>query len=182
MWCLTSLFILGQKNLSCNNTDVLSIPNVSCHHEKLLRLVLYVLWVTLIVSHFNHGFSTLFFCTGSCLRLISFIKQHVSDIHVAAVCLGGHRLSLAGLMVLKGIDFFIFLLFFHQRVLKWCSIVTNGLQIWSIAPLGFAIGHLDDVGAFTIQDLSHCTGLPLQRSCFLLIWEEFYLLLDLENT
>ena len=55
-------------------------------------------------------------------------------------CLERHTFHLGGLMVLKGIGFGLFLLFFHWMVLKWSAIIANGLQMCSISPVDSAIG------------------------------------------
>ena len=84
-------------------------------------------------------------------------------------------------MVLKGIVFGLFLLLFHQMVLKGTAIVTYGLQMSSILSVDFAIGDLDHVGTSTIQDFSHCASHPFQGACPLFIGEELDLLLNLEG-
>ena len=70
---------------------------------------------------------------------VSLIKQHKSGIHIACILLERHKFHLAGLKVLKGIVFELFLLFFHQMVLKGGAIVTYGLQMGSISPVDSAI-------------------------------------------
>ena len=62
-----------------------------------------------------------------------FIKHHGSGVHVADFLLKGHGFGLAGLMVLKGIVFGLFLPFFHHwMVLKGGAIMTYGLQVSSV--------------------------------------------------
>ena len=48
-------------------------------------------------------------------------------------------------MVLKGIVFELFLLFFHWMVLKGGAIMAYGLQMGSISPVDSAVGGLDQV-------------------------------------
>ena len=76
---------------------------------------------------------------------VKFIKQHGSGVHIAGVLLERHSFGLAGLMVLKGIVFGLFLLFFHQMVLKEGAIMTYGLQMGSVSSVDSAIGGLDHV-------------------------------------
>ena len=94
-----------------------------------------------------------------CLMYIRFIKQHGSGVHIAGILLERHRFHLAGPMVLKGIAFGLFLLFFHQMVLKGGAIMTYGLQMGSISPVDSAVGGLDHVQASTY---------PLKGTCALL--------------
>ena len=65
---------------------------------------------------------------------------------------------LGGLMVLKGIGFGLFLLFFHQMVLKWSAVIANGLQMCSISPVDSAIGCLRHVRMTAIQDFSYSSS------------------------
>ena len=58
---------------------------------------------------------------------------------------GKTQFHLAGLMVLKGTVFGLFLLFFHQMVLKGGAIMTYGLQMGSISSVDSAAGGLDHV-------------------------------------
>ena len=74
-----------------------------------------------------------------------FIKQHGPGVHIAGFLLERHGFGLAGLMVLKGIVFGLFLPFFHQMVLKGGAIMTYGLQMGSISPVDSAVGGLDHV-------------------------------------
>ena len=83
-------------------------------------------------------------------------------------------------MVLKGIVFGLFLLFLHQMILKGGSIIAYGLQMCSISPVDSTIGGLDHVRMTTIQDFSYGSSHPLQGACPLFVWEELYLLLNLE--
>ena len=105
---------------------------------------------------------------------VRFIKQHGSGVHIAGSLLERHGFGLAGLMVLKGNVFGLFLPFFHQMVLKGGAIMTYGLQMSS------AIGALDHVGSSTFQYFSHCTSCPLNRACALFV-KELDLFLDFEN-
>ena len=59
--------------------------------------------------------------------------------------------------------------------------MTYGLQMGSISSVHSAVGGLDHVQTSTFQDFSHCTSYPLQGTCPLLIGEELYFLLHLEN-
>ena len=61
--------------------------------------------------------------------------------------------------------------------------MTYGLQMGSISSVdsAIAIRGLDHVRTSTFQDFSHCTSYPLQGTCPMLIWEELYFLLHLEN-
>ena len=61
-----------------------------------------------------------------------FIKHHGSGVHIADFLLKGHRFDLAGLMVLKGIVFGLFLPFFHWMVLKGGAVMTYWLQVSSV--------------------------------------------------
>ena len=90
-----------------------------------------------------------------------FIKQHGPGVHIAGFLLKGHRFGLAGLMVLKGIVFGLFLTFCHWIVLKGGAIVTYGLQMSSVPSVDSAIGGLDNVGSSTFQYFSHCASRPL---------------------
>ena len=78
-----------------------------------------------------------------------FIKHHGSCVHVADFLLKGHRFGLAGLMVLKGSVFGLFLPFFHQMVLKGGAIMTYWLQVSSVPSVDSAVGGLDHVGSST---------------------------------
>ena len=78
-----------------------------------------------------------------------FIKHHGSGVHVAGFLLKGHRFGLAGLMVLKGIVFGLFLPFFDWVVLKGGAIMTYGLQVSSVPSVDSAVGGLDHVGSST---------------------------------
>ena len=80
---------------------------------------------------------------------VGFIKQHGSGVHIAGILLERHGFGLAGLMVLKGIVFGLFLPFFHQMVLKGGAIMTYGLQMSSISSVDSAIWALDHVGSST---------------------------------
>ena len=71
---------------------------------------------------------------------VRFIKQHGSGVHVAGILQERHSFGLAGLIVLKGIVFGLFLLFFHQMVLKRGAIMTYGLQMGSVCPVDSAVG------------------------------------------
>ena len=113
---------------------------------------------------------------------IRFIKQHGSGVHIACILLERHRFYLGGLMVLKGIVFELFLLFFHWMVLKGGAIMAYGLQMGSISPVDSAVGGLDHVQAFTFQYFSHCTSYPLNGACALFVGEELDLFLDFEDT
>ena len=76
---------------------------------------------------------------------VRFIKQYGPGVHIAGILLERHGFGLAGLMVLKGIVFGLFLLFFHQMVLKGGAVVTYGLQMGSISSVDSAVGGLDHV-------------------------------------
>ena len=78
-----------------------------------------------------------------------FIKHHGSGVHVADFLLKGHGFGLAGLMVLKGIVFGLFLPFFHWMILKGGAIMKYGLQLSSVPSVDSAIGGLDHVGSST---------------------------------
>ena len=66
-----------------------------------------------------------------------FIKQHGPGVHIAGFPLKGHGFGLAGLMVLKGIVFGLFLPFFYWMVLKGGAVMTYGLQVSSSGSVGF---------------------------------------------
>ena len=70
-----------------------------------------------------------------------FIIQHGPGVHIAGFPLKGHRFGLAGLMVLKGIVFGLFLPFFHWMVLKGGAIMTYGLQIDTIRGMSRLLGN-----------------------------------------
>ena len=72
-----------------------------------------------------------------------FIKHHGPGVHIAHFTLKGHGFGLAGLMVLKGIVFGLFLPFFHWMVLKGRAIMTYGLQVSCVPSIDSAIGGLD---------------------------------------
>ena len=55
---------------------------------------------------------------------VRFIKQHGSGVPIAGFLLERHRFGLAGLKVLKGNVFGLFLPFFHWMVLKGGAIMT----------------------------------------------------------
>ena len=93
---------------------------------------------------------------------LRFIKQHGSDVHIPGILLERHGFGLAGLMVLKGIVFELFLLFFHQMVLRGGAIMMYRLQMSSVSSVDSAIGALDHVGSSTFQYFSHSTSCPLQ--------------------
>ena len=78
-----------------------------------------------------------------------FIKHHGPGVHITNFILKGHGFGLAGLMVLKGIVFGLFLPFFHQMVLKGGAVMTYGLQVSSVPSVDSAIGGLDHVGLST---------------------------------
>ena len=78
-------------------------------------------------------------CWG-CLMCVSFIKQHGSGVHIAGFLLERHGFGLAGLMVLKGNVFGLFLPFFHQMVLKGGAIMTYGLQMSYVSSVDSAVG------------------------------------------
>ena len=78
----------------------------------------------------------------------------------------------AGLMVLKGIVFGLFLPFFHWMVLKGGAVMTYGLQVSSIPSVYPAIGALDHVGASTIECFSYSSSCPLDGASALLVVEE----------
>ena len=86
-----------------------------------------------------------------CLWLI---KHHGPGVHIvhfivdiAHFIVKRHRSGLAGLMVLKGIVFGLFLPFFHQMVLKGGAVITYGFQVSSIPSVDSAVGALDHVGS-----------------------------------
>ena len=110
-----------------------------------------------------------------------FIKQHGPGVHIAGFPLKGHRFGLAGLMVLKGVVFGLFLPFFHQMVLKGGAVMTYGLQMSSVPSVDSAIGGLDHVGSFTFQNFSHCASHPLDGACDLFVVKELDLFLDFEG-
>ena len=112
---------------------------------------------------------------------VGFIKQHGSGVHIAGFLLERHGFGLAGLMVLKGIVFGLFLPFFHQMVLKGGAIMTYRLQMSSVSSVDSAVGALDHVGSSTFQYFSHCTSCPLNRACGLFFVKELDLFLDFEN-
>ena len=80
---------------------------------------------------------------------LGFIKQHGPGVHIAGFLLERHRFGLAGLMVMKGNVFGLFLSFFHWMVLKGGAIVTYGLQMSSVPSVDSAIGALDHVRSST---------------------------------
>ena len=116
---------------------------------------------------------------------VRFIKQHGSGVHIAGFLLERHGFrhgfGLAGLMVLKGNVFGLFLPFFHQMVLKGGAVITYGLQMNSVPSVDSAIGALDHVGSSTFQYFSHCTSCPLNGACALFVVKELDLFLDFEN-
>ena len=84
------------------------------------------------------------------------IKHHGPGVHIAPFIVNiahfivkGHRSGLAGLMVLKGGVFRLFLPFFCCMVLKGGAVVTYGLQVSSIPSVDSAVGGLDHVGSST---------------------------------
>ena len=107
---------------------------------------------------------------------VRFIKQHGSGVHIAGFLLERHRFGLAGLMVLKGNVFGLFLPFFHW---KGGAIVTYGLQMSSVSSVDSAVGALDHVGSSTFQYFSH--SCPLNGACALFVVKELDLFLDFEN-
>ena len=111
-----------------------------------------------------------------------FIKQHGPGVHIAGFLLERHGFGLAGLMVLKGIVFGLFLPFFHWMVLKGGAVVTYGLQMSSVPSVDSAIGALGHVGLSTFQYFSHCASHPLNRACALFVVKELDLFLDFEDT
>ena len=110
-----------------------------------------------------------------------FIEQHGPGVHIAAFLLERHGFGLAGLMVLKGNVFGLFLAFFHWMVLKGGAFVTYGLQMSSVPSVDSAVGGLDHVGSSTFQYFSHCAGYPLNGACALFVVEELDLFLDFED-
>ena len=112
---------------------------------------------------------------------VGFIKQHGSGVHIAGFLLERHRFGLAGLMVLKGIVFGLFLPFFHWMVLKGGAVMTYGLQMSSVSSVDSAIGALDHAGSSTFQYFSHCASCPLDGACVLFVVKELDLFLDFEN-
>ena len=90
------------------------------------------------------------------MTCVWFIKHHGPGVHVAHFIVNiahfivkRHGSGLAGLMVLKGIVFGLFLPFFHQMVLKGGAVMTYGLQVSSVPSVDSAIGGLDHVGSST---------------------------------
>ena len=112
---------------------------------------------------------------------VRFIKQHGSGVHIAGFLLERHGFGLAGLMVLKGNVFGLFLPFLHQMVLKGGAIMTYGLQMSSVPSVDSAVGALDHVGSSTFQYFSPCASCPLNRACALFVVKELDLFLDFEN-
>ena len=85
-----------------------------------------------------------------------FIKHHGPGVHIvhfivdiAHFIVKRHGSGLAGLMVLKGIVFGLFLPFFHWMVLKGGAVMTYGLQVSSVSSVDSAVGALDHVGSST---------------------------------
>ena len=120
-----------------------------------------------------------------CLWLI---KHHAPGVHVAHFIVNvthfivkGHGSGLAGLMVLKGIVFGLFLPFFHWMVLKGGAVMTYGLQVSSVPSVDSAIGGLDHVGVSTLECFSYGTSHPLDGAGALFVVEELDLLPNLEG-
>ena len=113
---------------------------------------------------------------------VGFIKQHGSGVLIAGFLTERHGFGLAGLMVLKGNVFGLFLSFFHWIVLKGGAIVTYGLQMSSVSSVDSAIVAFDHVGSSTFPYFSHCTSCPLNRTCALFVVKELDLFLDFEDT
>ena len=109
-----------------------------------------------------------------------FIKQHGPGVHIAGFLLERHGFGLAGLMVLKGSVFGLFLACFHWMVLKGGAVMTYGLQVSSVPSVDSAIGGLDHVGSSTFQYFSHCASHPLDGACALFVVKELDLFLDFE--
>ena len=112
---------------------------------------------------------------------VRFIKQHGPGVHIAGFPLEGHGFGLAGLVVLKGIVFGLFLSFFHWMVLKGGAVMIYGLQMSSVPSVDSAVGGLDHVGSSTFQYFSHCASRPLDGACALFVGEELDLFLDSEG-
>ena len=112
---------------------------------------------------------------------VRFIKQHGPGVHIAGFLLERHRFGLAGLMVLNGIVFGLFLPFFHWMVLKGGVIMTYGLQMSSVPSVDSAVWALDHVGLSTFQYFSHCASCPLNGACALFVGKELDLFPDFEN-
>ena len=112
---------------------------------------------------------------------VRFIKQHGPGVHIAGFLLERHGFGLAGLMVLKGNVFGLFLPFFHWMVLKGGGVITYGLQMSSVPSVDSAIGALDHVGSSTFQYFSHCASCPLDEACALFFVKELDLFLDFED-
>ena len=110
-----------------------------------------------------------------------FIKHHGPGVHIVDFLLKGHRFGLAGLMVLKGIVFGLFLSFFHQMVLKGGAVMTYGLQVSSVPSVDSATGGLDHIGSSTFYYFSHCASCPLDGACALFVVKELDLFLDFEG-
>ena len=70
-------------------------------------------------------------------------------VNIAHFIVKGNGSGLAGLMVLKGIVFRLFLPFFHWMVLKGGAVLTYGLQVSSVPSVDSAVGGLDHVGSST---------------------------------
>ena len=116
------------------------------------------------------------------------IEHHGLGVHVAHFIVNiahfivkGHGSGLAGLMVLKGIVFGLFLPFCHQMVLKGGVIVTYGLQVSSVPSVDSAVGGLDHVGASTFEYFGHCASHPLDGASALFVVEELDLFPNLEG-
>ena len=113
---------------------------------------------------------------------VSGSSNNMDLVSIQLVFLWKDRFGLAGLMVLKGNVFGLFLSFFHWMVLKGGAIMTYGLQMSSVPSVDSAVGGLDYVGSSTFQYFSHCASHPLDGACALFVGEELDLLLDFEGT
>ena len=126
------------------------------------------------------------------MTCVWFVKHHGPGVHVAHFMVNiahfiveGHGSGLAGLMVLKGIVFglflWLFLPFFHRVVLKGGGVVTYGLQVSSVPSVDSAVGGLDHVGVSTFECFSHGASHPLDGAGALFVVEELDLFPNLEG-
>ena len=102
-------------------------------------------------------------------------------VNVTNFIVKGHGSGLAGLMVLKGIVFGLFLPFFCWMVLKGGAVMTYGLQMSSIPSVDSAVGGLDHVGASTFKCFSYGASHPLDGASALFVVEELDLFPNLEG-
>ena len=86
-----------------------------------------------------------------------------------------HTLFLLWPGVLKGVNIVTFtwlLLLRLWRVLKWCSVMTQWLQMSSVSPVLFTVWAFDDVRASSFQKFYHCPCQAFQLRAVLFLRKE----------